>query len=131
MPIPADACETFKVDAETALGIAFTMSETPFFDYISQEGSGCQLTATGMGADFSDPMAVVEALEATFVGWEEDMQYTAGGPTGMTRDAALLLILADWTPDPAANCPDYQPISTCELTPEQQWYTVTVQAAMK
>jgi hypothetical protein len=63
------------------------------------------------------------------------MQYAAGGPTGMgigmTRDAALLLILAEWTPDPAANCPADQPISACELTPEQQLYTVTVQAAMK
>ena len=136
MPIPADACATLQADAETALGVGFTMSEAPFFDYISQEGgSGCQLTADGTGADFSDPMAVVDALKAAFVGWEEDMQYAAGGPTGMgigmTRDAALLLILAQWTPDPAANCPNDQPISACELTPEQQLYTVTVQAAMK
>jgi hypothetical protein len=55
------------------------------------------------------------------------MQYAAGGPTGMgigmTRDAARLLILAD--------CPAEQPVSACALTPEQQLYTVTVQAAMK
>lgn len=136
VPIPTDVCEILKADAESALGVAFTMSEAPFFDYISQEGgTGCQLTATGDGVDFADPMAVVDALKAAFVGWEEDMQYAAGGPTGMgigmTRDAALLLILAEWTPDPAANCPDDQPISACELTPEQQLYTVTVQAAMK
>jgi hypothetical protein len=136
VPIPADACAALQADAETALGVAFTMGEAPFFDYLSQEGgSGCQLTATGTGADFSDPMAAVEALKGAFVGWEEDMQYAAGGPTGagigMTRDAALLLVLAEWTPDPAANCPNDQPISACELTPEQQFYTVTVQAAMK
>jgi putative hemolysin len=145
MPIPADACATLQADAEAALGVAFTMSEAPFFDYVSQEGgSGCQLTATGTGADFiipdADPMSVVDALKFFFAfqtpdGWQEEMQYAAGGPTGMgigmTRDAALLLILAEWTPDPAANCPDDQPISACELTPEQQLYTVTVQAAMK
>ena len=136
MPIPADACATLQADAEAALGVAFTMSEAPFLDYVSQEsGTGCQLTATGTGADFGDPMAAVDALKAAFVGWEENMQYAAGGPTGMgigmTRDAALLLILAEWTPDPAANCPADQPISACELTPEQQLYTVTVQAAMK
>jgi len=136
MPIPTDVCEILKADAENALGVAFTMSEAPFFDYISQEGgTGCQLTATGTGADFSDPMAVVDALKAAFIGWEEEMQYAAGGPTGMgigmTRDAALLFILAEWTPDPAANCPDDQPIAACELTPEQKLYTVTVQAAMK
>ncbi|MBE2240023.1 MAG: DUF333 domain-containing protein [Caldilineaceae bacterium] len=136
MPIPTDACETLKADAENALGVAFTRSEAPFFDYVSQEGgAGCQLMAQGTGADFADPMTVVDALKAGFIGWEEDMQYAAGGPTGMgvgmTRDAALLLILAEWTPDPAANCPDDQPISACELTPEQQLYTVTIQAAMK
>ena len=91
--------------------------------------------ATGTGADFADPASVVDALKNAFTGWTEEMQYAAGGPTGMgigmTRDAALLLILAEWTPDPAANCPDDQPIAACELTPEQQLYTVTVQAAMK
>jgi putative hemolysin len=136
MPIPDEACATLKSDAEAALGVSFTMTEAPFFDYLSQEGgAGCQLLAEGTGADFADPMTVVDALKAAFVGWEEDMQYAAGGPTGMgigmTRDAALLLILAEWKPDPAANCPDDQPISACELTPEQQLYTVTVQAAMK
>ena len=92
------------------------------------------MTATGTGADFSDPMAVVDALKWAFVGWQENMQYAAGGPTGagigMTRDAGRL-ILAEWTPDPAANCPNDQPISACKLMPEQQLYTVTVQAAMK
>ncbi len=136
MPIPADACATIKADAEQALGVAFTPAEAPFFDAIRQEGGrGCQLTATGTGADFSSPRAVADALKAALVGWEEDMQYAADGPTGagigLTRDAALLLILAEWTPDPAAKCPNDQPISACKLTPEQQLYTVTVQAAMK
>ena len=49
----------------------------------------------------------------------------------VTRDDALLLIMAHWTPDPAANCPVDQPISACELTPEQRLYTVTIQAATK
>lgn len=136
MPIPADACATIKAAAEQALGVTFTLAEAPFFDYLSQEGgSGCQLTATGTGADFGDPLAAVEALKSAFIGWEEDVQYAAGGPTGMgigmTRDAALLLILADWTPDPAADCPADQPISACALTPEQQLYTMTVLAGMK
>lgn len=136
MPLPGDGCETLKADAEKALGVTFTLAEAPFLDYISQErGNGCQLTASGTGADFHNPMAVTDALKAAFVGWEENMQYASGGPTGagigLTRDAALLLILAEWTPDPAANCPTDQPISACTLTPEQQLYTVTIQAAMK
>ena len=80
-------------------------------------------------------MSVVDALKGAFAGWEEDGNYAAGGPTGMgigmRQDAALLLILAEWMPDPSANCPSDQPISACELAPEQQIYTVTVQAATK
>ena len=136
MPVPADVCEILQADAENALSASFAVSEAPFFDYVNQEGgAGCVLTAEGTGVDFANPAEVVDALTAAFVGWEEAPAYQAGGPagmgTGMTRDAALLLILAEWTPAPEANCPDDQPISACELTPEQQLYTVTVQAAMK
>lgn len=136
MPIPADACQTLKTDAETALKVTFVQSEAPFFDYVSQEGgAGCLLTAQGTGADFESPVAVVNALQAAFVGWTVDQQYAAGGPTGdaagMTRDQALMLISAQWTPAPDANCPNDQPIAACKLTPEQQLYTVTVNTAMK
>lgn len=135
-PLPADACAALKAEAEGALGVSFSMAEAPFFDYLSQEGgSGCQLTATGTGVDFDSPSAVVDTLKALFAGWQEEMLYAAGGPTGagigMTRDDALLLIMAHWTPDPTANCPVDQPISACELTPEQRLYTVTIQAATK
>ena len=136
VPLPADDCMALKVAAERALGVPFTMAEAPFFDDLSQEGgSGCQLTTSGAGADFGSLMTVGDALSTAFVGWTEDMLHAAGGPTGMhigmTRDDALLLISVRWTPDPAVNCPDDQPISACELTPEQQLYTVVVQAATR
>ena len=136
LPLPADACATLQAAAETALGVSFTLSEAPFFDYLTQEGgSGCQLAAAGTGADYADPMSVVDTLKGAFAGWEEDGSYAAGGPTGMgigmRQDAALLLIFAEWMPDPSANCPSDQPISACELAPEQQIYTVTVQVATK
>jgi len=31
-----------------------------------------------------------------------------------------------WTADASANCPTDQPITACQLTPEQQLYTVTL-----
>ena len=135
MPVPADVCEILQADAENALSAAFAVSEAPFFDYVTQEGgAGCVLTAEGTGVDFANPAEVVEALAAAFVGWEEVLPTRRrAGWYGDWHDphAALLLILAEWTPAPEANCPDDQPISACELTPEQQLYTVTVQAAMK
>lgn len=135
-PIPADSCQLMKADAESALGVTFTESEGPFYDFANQEGgTGCILTATGTGSNFAGPMAPIDALKAAMLGWEEDMAYAAGGPTGasigLTRDQGLMLISAGWTPAAGANCPDDQPISACELAPEQQLYTVTIAAAMK
>lgn len=135
-PIPADACQTIKADAESALNVTFAESEGPFYDYANQEGgTGCVLTATGNGNDFVDPLATIDALKAAMPGWEEDMAYAAGGPMGaaigLTRDQGLMLISADWRPAADANCPADQPIAACELTPEQKLYTVTIAAAMK
>lgn len=135
-PLPADSCQTIQADAEAALNVTFTASQGPFYDYANQEGgAGCILTAAGTGSDFADPLAVIEALKAAMLGWEENLAYAAGGPTGasigLTRDQGLMLLSAGWTPAPDANCPADQPISACELAPEQQLYTVTIAAAMK
>ena len=34
-----------------------------------------------------------------------------------------------WLPDPAANCPQDQPIAECKLTPAQKLYTITLDTA--
>jgi hypothetical protein len=84
---------------------------------------------------FSDPNSVLRTLVEAMQGWTEDTQYQAGGPTGaatgLTRDMGLMMISVMWTPSPDANCPNDQPISACELKPEQKLYTVQIQAAMK
>jgi len=44
---------------------------------------------------------------------------------------ALMLIDVEWLPSPDANCPTDQPISACDLKPEQKLYTIQIQTAMK
>jgi hypothetical protein len=67
------------------------------------------------------------------LGWDELINYQAGGPTGaatgLTRDMGLMLISVDWEPAADANCPTDQPIASCTLTPEQKNYTVTINTA--
>jgi len=69
------------------------------------------------------------------IGFTEQPAYQADGPTGTataaTRDMALALIRAEWVPAPEVQCPSDQPISECDLKPEQKLYTVQIQAAMK
>jgi dipeptidase D len=95
-------------------------------------GTGCQATITGTGVQFESPWAVVGALGAMLAeqGWTADPMFVADGPTGTAagyrKGDQICLAAAMWQPDESANCPGDQPISACEVTPEQQNYTVTL-----
>jgi len=110
-----------------------TVTEEPLNDPTTgAAGTGCQSTITGTGMDFESPSAVVGILGdmLTGQGWTEDLMLQAGGPTGTSKgyrkDGQICLAGAIWFPDDSANCPQDQPVTTCQLTPEQQNYTVTL-----
>ncbi len=136
-PVSPQVCQTLQELASQSIALAFSMEQNGYFaDPLTGEtGSGCILTAMATGIQFSDPSSVMSNLVNGFQGWEEQINYQAGGPTGlatgMTRDMALLLIDVEWFPSPDANCPTDQPISACNLTPEQKLYTIQVSAAQK
>ena len=46
----------------------------------------------------------------------------------MIRDMGLLLITVERFHSPNTNCPTNQPISACNLMPEQKLYTIQIQA---
>jgi len=129
-------CTTLQDDVMAALGAGeanLDMNE-PFTDYIGgTTGTGCLLTVTGTGADFTiDTYTQLQTMLAG-QGWTEDMAYGAGGPTGIgggfRRENMLLLMLVGWHPSDDANCPSDQPIGMCTLTPEQHLYEITLAVA--
>lgn len=135
-PLAADACAALQKAVADALKTQASASTAPFTDMLTgASGQGCTITAAGSGAQFgsvADAAAALQrALEAQ--GWAVDMAYAADGPTGtafgLRQGAQLALASVNWEPAADANCPADQPISACELTPEQQLYTITVQAA--
>jgi len=115
-----------------------TVTEEPLDDPVTgATGTGCQATITGTGVQFESPAAVVNALGSMLEeqGWTADPLFVADGPTGTAagyrkRDQ-ICLAAAMWEPDESANCPDDQPISACEVTPEQQNYTVTLNCGVE
>jgi len=137
VPVSLAVCQTLQEMANQALSTTFTIEpSTPFADPLSGEtGLGCTLTATGTGADFPEPGKVTADLVTAFVGWTEQPTYQASGPTGaataMTRDMGLMLIRAEWEPAPGVKCPSDQPISACDIKPEEKQYTIYIQAAQK
>jgi hypothetical protein len=115
-----------------------TQWDEPLQDPVKNlEGMGCQATITGTGAQFQSPGDVVQTLGSMLEdqGWTEDAMLAADGPTGTSRGYRkgdqLCLAAAMWEPDAAANCPQDQPISSCEVTPEQQLYTVTLNCGVE
>ena len=136
-PLNEAACEDLAGTVTQTLGMTATVTATaPFQDYLTgQSGAGCQITVAGTGHDFASPIAVVDALQSALAGegWEIDSQYLADGPTGtataLRKEQALCLLSAGWDPAPEANCPDDQPISACELSPEQQIYQIVLNCA--
>ena len=135
-PLGDADCAALQADMRQVLGVEVARVVAPFSDPIGgQAGSGCQMTAEGTGADFPSFFAVAADLKALLVarGWQEDMMYQADGPTGTAsgfhRGQALCLMSVMWTPAEDASCPADQPISACDLAPEQQLYTITLNCA--
>jgi putative hemolysin len=110
-----------------------TQSETPFSDPVTgAAGTVCRSTVTGTGVQFESPQAVVNELGGMLKeqGWTEDPMLAASGPIGIgagyRKGDQICIASAIWQPDASANCPKDQPISACQVTPEQQIYTVTL-----
>jgi hypothetical protein len=137
VPVTLEICGTIKEIAVQAVQLDFTMEPNADFtdDRTGEKGKGCTLTAMATGAKFSDQVSVARTLVEAMQGWTEDPQYQADGPTGtstaLRRDMALMIISVGWTPSPEVECPKDQPISACELKPEQKLYTVQISTAMK
>jgi hypothetical protein len=137
VPVSQSVCQTLQEMATQAIPATFTLeASAAFTDPVTGEtGQSCTLTAKGTGNEFSDPNQVTAKLVNGFLGFTEQPAYQANGPTGaataVTRDMAVVLISVEWVPAPGANCPTDQPISACDLKPEQKLYTIKIQAAMK
>ncbi len=127
-------CPELAGEMEQRLGVAVKVTDPATVeDPISgQKLEGCQAGTSGTGADFESVDAVIEAIDAMFLSraWQADINYDAGGPNGAfggyRLDDALCLWVVKWEPSADAQCPSDQPISACELAPEQRLYTVAV-----
>jgi len=143
-PLSPTACSDLADDVAQTLGVHVATTQAPFEDYRNRKtGRGCEITASGTGLDFesfrtgSEDLfwTLFEELKAmlTAQGWQEDTTYQLDGPTGtgtgFHKERGLCLLIVGWQPSEDADCPTDQPIYACELTPEQQIYTMVLNCA--
>jgi hypothetical protein len=50
-------------------------------------------------------------------------------PAGFRQGNRLYLLQVGWEPSEDANCPSDQPISACDLEPQQHLYTIVLNCA--
>lgn len=130
-------CHELVDEMAQTLGVeVMTTAQIPFTDYITgNTDTGCQLTASGTGLDFANVNAVYQQVTTMLQSqnWLEDIQYAGGGPngllTGYRQGDELCLLAIEWSPAAEADCPADQPISACELSPEQMLYSVSLTCA--
>jgi putative hemolysin len=138
-PLTMEVCDgQAQAMSHTLDDLIPTQSEEPLSDWVNNaQGTGCQATVTGTGAQFESPTAVVDKLGGMLEGqgWTEDPMLAADGPTGTgkgyRKGDQICLTGAMWAPDASANCPKDQPISACSVTPEQQVYTITLNCGVE
>ena len=138
-PLPVEVCNGQAQAMAHALDVmAATQSDAPISDPgTGASGTGCQATVTGTGEQFESPDAVVKTLGSMLEdqGWTADPMLAAGGPNaidqGYRKDDQICWAGAGWQPDDSANCPKDQPVSACQVTLEQQAYTVTLNCGVE
>jgi hypothetical protein len=128
-PYPADSCEVLRLNFEQALGVAVTAEAAPFEDPMGGAGISCMIHLTGNAVTLGvagPSNSIISMLQTN--GWTEDANYGAGGPQtmmdGFRKGSALGILTVRWDPSADANCPSNQPISACNLTPEQKLFDV-------
>jgi hypothetical protein len=135
-PLLPATCEELRDLVAAVLRVEATINETSFTDYVNNvTGTGCQIIATGTGADFPHFVEVATDLQSRLEGqgWVQDQRYLGDGPTGTIsgfwQNDQLCLLEVGWEPAEGVDCPADQPISACEIPPEQQLYTISLNCA--
>lgn len=134
-PVANNDCITIKQNIQSHYNVNFSMAIESFTDIYGVKGTACTIRAYGTGDDFVNISAATNTITSAITGYIQDMMYGASGPTGMTtgyrNGNSLATISIHWAPSSDANCPNNQPISSCNLLPSQQLYEVVVNIADK
>lgn len=134
-PLSAADCQQIQGQIAGALGVPFTFSVASFTTVSGRNGTGCKIQAAGTQVDFGKSYGEIVGLTVqTFQDWQPDNNEAADSPLGsligLRSGNKFMLADLSWSPAPGVNCPPDQPISACQVSPEQTLITVTLNAAI-
>lgn len=137
LPLSWDTCMEIRNAVSKALGQEMLLNhEAPFLDYMEKtRGYACRIETKGRGDEFKAPDKLVEGVRGALgkLGWEEDQAYLSDGPMGATagfrRENSLILFKVVREPSEEVGLLSTDPISLCDLLPEELVYTITLDCA--
>lgn len=135
-PISAAECQTFATQVQGAVGFAAKASEDDFTDLTDRsEGRSCHISASASGQTFTAPADLMTKIAALFPGWQDDPARADTGPAGAEKGfvsgSRIATVDVSWEPGPGASCSDKEPLSACNIQPQQKLWTVTVDIVEK
>ncbi|MBN2386155.1 MAG: hypothetical protein JXB85_03990 [Anaerolineales bacterium] len=135
VPLPDAQCTAWLAALQPAVPVPLVLETVYFNDLESNFGTACQVRGEGTGREFNNPVESADALNAILapLGWT--LVNGADGPTGTAREYAYqnltAVVTVGWQPSADADCPTDQPITACDLAPEQKLYSLTVDFAQR
>jgi hypothetical protein len=135
-PIPAAECQQLAAKAQAAIGIAMRAGEDDFSDVVSRaEGRACHITGSASNLNVASAADLMARLAGVFADWREDPARAEGGADGVekgyTRGASIATVEVSWEPGPGVTCSDKQPLSACQISPQQKLWNVVIDAASR
>jgi hypothetical protein len=135
-PIPATECQQLAAKAQAAIGIPMRAGEDDFSDVVGHaEGRACHITGSASNLSVAGAADLMTKLAGAFADWREDPARAESGADsaekGFTRGASIATVEVSWEPGPGVTCSDKQPLSACQISPQQKLWNVVIDAASR
>ena len=135
-PIPAAECQSFAGQIQGAVGFAMKAGEDDFTDLANgAEGRSCHIAGSAANQNVASPRDLVTKIAAAFSAWRDDPSRDADAPDGSTRGFLSGNRIAEldvsWEPGPGVTCSDKQPLSACNVAPQQKLWNIVVDIVEK
>jgi hypothetical protein len=135
-PIPAADCQKFAAQLQEAAGFAMKASEDDFTDLADgSEGRSCHISGSASDQAFASPADLVAKISKVFADWRDDPNRAAEGPGGAEKGYVsgdrIASVDVSWEPGPGVVCSDKQPLSACNILPQQKLWNAVIDIVEK
>jgi len=135
-PIPAAECQQFAAQTQGAVGFAMKASEDDFTDLTDgSDGRSCHIAGSAADQTYGSANDLIAKIATVFGGWRADPARDAAGADGAEKGLVngnrIATIEVSWEPGPGVTCSDKQPLSACNILPQQKLWTAMIDIVVK